>query len=162
MRRCQETLWRIQINTTQENKAGFEGPSSQKKVSLLPRQVRTTQKCLKPVQEYFFKKIIFSFPSESFGSEKGFSHSASGHIWVCMRRKNTEVNEFAFRWLMVNKQSVLSPSVQAHRTHPAAKPSPHFLSMDSISGTFLLLPKLICTMSIHPHPHSFEALVTSA
>lgn len=79
-----------------------------------------------------------------------------------MRRKNTEVNEFAFPWLMVSKQNFLSPSVQAHGTHTATRPSPPFLSMDSVSGTFLLLCKLICLISIHSHPHSFEALVTSA
>ena len=50
---CQDTLQRIQINTMHENKAGFEALSSQKKVSLLLRQIRTTQRWLKLVQEVF-------------------------------------------------------------------------------------------------------------
>ena len=104
MERCQDTLQRIQINTMHENKAGFEALSSQKKVSLLLRQIRTIQRWLKLVQEVF----LF-FPSESFSVEEGFSHTASGHIYICIRRKKCEVNECAFCWLIVNLQTSSHP-----------------------------------------------------
>lgn len=95
------------------------------------------------------------FPSENFGSEKGFSHSASECVWICMRREKNEVNEFAFCWLVVNKQSFLLPSVHAHRAHAAAKVNPQFLRL-----CFWNVPYFTQTYTIGPH--SFKALVTSS
>ena len=141
-----------------ENKAGFEALSSQKKVSLLLRQIRTIQRWLKLVQEVF----LF-FRSESFSIEEGFSHTASGHICICIRRKKCEASECAFCWLIVYLQT---------SSHPLPWHSGH-------ASDCLLLPKWVhsswpwalilelssfhpklCVMSTYPHAYSFEALVT--